>query len=84
MKTMISMVTERGQISIPSAIRRSMGVSPGERLIWEASGKHECRVRRLEETPIKGAMAMRGFAKQFRTARPTADWLRELREGEFG
>ena len=59
-----------------------MGVSPGERLIWEASGEHECRVRLLEETPVKGAMAMRGFAKQFRAVRTTEDWLRELREGE--
>jgi AbrB family looped-hinge helix DNA binding protein len=82
MKTMITTVTERGQISIPSAIRRSLGVSPGERLIWEASGEHECRVRRLKVTPIKGAMAMRGFAKSFREVRPTEDWLREIREGE--
>jgi AbrB family looped-hinge helix DNA binding protein len=82
MKTMITMVTERGQISIPSAIRRALGVSSGERLIWEATGEHECRVRRLEDTPIKGAMAMRGFAKQFRKVRPTQAWLRELREGE--
>jgi AbrB family looped-hinge helix DNA binding protein len=79
---MITTVTERGQISIPSAIRHSLGVKPGERLIWEASGEHECRVRRLQEIPIKGAMAMRGFAKRFRATRPTEDWLRELREGE--
>jgi AbrB family looped-hinge helix DNA binding protein len=82
MKTMITMVTERGQISIPSVIRRSLGVSPGERLIWESSGEHECRVRRLVDEPIKGAMSMRGFARQFRKTRPTAEWLRELREGE--
>lgn len=82
MKTMITVVTERGQISIPSAIRRSLGVTPGERLIWEATGEHECRVRRLDETPIKGAMAMRGFARRFRSVRSTADWLKELREGE--
>ena len=79
---MITMVTQRGQISIPSAIRRSLCVSPGERLIWEATGEHECRVRRLKETPIKGAMAMRGFAKGFRDVRSTEDWLREIREGE--
>jgi AbrB family looped-hinge helix DNA binding protein len=79
---MITRVTQRGQISIPSAIRRSLGVSPGERLIWEASGEHECRVRCLKEAPIKGAMAMRGFAKRFRDVRTTEDWLREIREGE--
>ena len=84
MKTMITMVTERGQISIPSAVRRVLGVSPGERLVWEPLGKHECRVRRLTDTPVKGAMAMRGFAKRFRSVRRTEDWLRELREGEVG
>jgi AbrB family looped-hinge helix DNA binding protein len=82
MKTMITMVTERGQISIPSAIRKSLGVNPGERLVWEASGEHECRVRRLEEAPIRGAMAMRGYAKRFRALRPTEDWLSEIRAGE--
>ena len=76
------MVTERGQISIPSAIRRSLGVHPGERLVWETTGEHECRIRRLEETPIKGATAMLGFARRFRPVRSTEDWLRELREGE--
>ncbi len=82
MKTMITMVTERGQISIPSAIRRALGVSTGERLIWEATGEHECRVRRLDDVPIKGAMAMRGYAKQFRKTRSTDEWISELREGE--
>jgi AbrB family looped-hinge helix DNA binding protein len=61
MKTMITMVTERGQISIPAAIRRSLGVSPEERLIRDDSGEQECRVRRLKASPIKGAMAMRGL-----------------------
>jgi AbrB family looped-hinge helix DNA binding protein len=82
MKTLITRVAERGQISIPASVRRSLGVRPGERLIWEASGDHECRVRRVEDAPIKGAMAMRGFAGQFRETRPTDAWMRELREGE--
>ena len=82
MKTMITTVTERGQISIPSAVRRILGVSPGEQLVWEALGKHECRVRRLADPPVKGAMAMRGFARCFREVRRTEDWMRELREGE--
>jgi len=83
MKTMITMVTERGQISIPAAVRRILGVSPGERLVWEPTGEHECQVRRLANAPVKGAVAMRGFAKRFREVRRTEDWLRELREGEI-
>lgn len=82
MKTMITVVTERGQVSIPSAIRRSLRVTPGERLVWEAVGEHECRVHRLEKKTIKGALAMRGYARQFRPVRPTAAWLREIRDGE--
>ena len=83
MKTMITTVTERGQISIPAAVRRILGVSSGERLVWTPAGEHECRVRRLTNTPVKGAMAMRGFAKSFREVRRTDDWLREMREGEL-
>ncbi len=82
MKTMVTTVTERGQISIPAGVRRVLNVKPGERLVWEPSGEHECRVRRVADTPIKGAMAMRGYAKSFRDVRSTEAWLRELREGE--
>ena len=81
-KTMVTMVTKRGQISIPSDIKRRLGVEPGERLVWEPSGEHECRVHRMTEAPVKGAMAMQGFAKRFREVRRTEEWLRELREGE--
>ena len=84
MKTMITMVTERGQTSVPADVRRALGVSPGQRLVWENCGPHEYRVRRLADAPVKGAMAMRGYAKQFREVRRTEDWMRELREGEGG
>jgi AbrB family looped-hinge helix DNA binding protein len=82
MKTVITMVTERGQISIPADIRRALGVKAGERLLWEPAGEHECRVRRVVDEPVKSAMAMRGFAKRFRQTRRTDDWMKELREGE--
>ncbi|HTG37036.1 MAG TPA: hypothetical protein VLB76_29320 [Thermoanaerobaculia bacterium] len=35
----------------------------------------------LEPEP-RGAIAMLGFAKRFRPARRTQDWMTELREGE--
>jgi len=82
MKTMVTTVTERGQISIPASVRKALGVHPGERLIWEASGENECRVRRMDDVPVKGAMTMRGYARQFRAIRATGEWMRELREGE--
>ena len=82
MNTMVTIVTERGQISIPSAVRRALHLKPGERLSWETTGENECRVRRMNAAPVKGAMAMRGYARQFREVRRTEDWMRELREGE--
>ncbi|MEO6195817.1 MAG: hypothetical protein ABIS20_22585 [Thermoanaerobaculia bacterium] len=36
----------------------------------------------LPEPEPRGAVAMLGFAKRFRPARRTQDWMDELREGE--
>lgn len=51
------------------------------RLTWEAVSEDEIRVRVIrgvEGDPV----AMLGFAKRFRNARSTAEWMAELREGE--
>ncbi len=78
----ISVVTERGQVSIPSELRRELSLSKGRRLLWEKAGEGEIRVVVLPDTAPTGALAMLGFARRFRAPRLTADWLRELREGE--
>lgn len=78
----ISIVTERGQISIPSQLRRELALDKGRRLLWEKAGDHELRVVILPEAEPAGAVAMLGFSRRFRAPRPTAEWMAELREGE--
>jgi bifunctional DNA-binding transcriptional regulator/antitoxin component of YhaV-PrlF toxin-antitoxin module len=78
----ISVVTERGQVSIPSQLRRDLALEKGRKLLWEQVGDCELRVVVLAETEPAGARAMLGFAKRFRAARPTEAWMAELREGE--
>lgn len=79
----VTVVTERGQVSIPADLRRDLHLAPGRRLRWEKVTSGELRVVVLPAERPRGAMAMRGFARRFREApRRTADWMRELRDGE--
>jgi len=82
MKTLTTCITERGQISIPSEIRTQLNWSPGKRLHWEVTAEDECKLCAPTPTKRVGAMAMRGFAATFRKTRTTAEWMKELREGE--
>jgi bifunctional DNA-binding transcriptional regulator/antitoxin component of YhaV-PrlF toxin-antitoxin module len=78
----VTVVTERGQVSIPAPLRRGLDLVPGRRLRWERGAPGELRVVVLPDAPPRGAEAMRGFARRFRETRRTEDWMRELREGE--
>jgi AbrB family looped-hinge helix DNA binding protein len=80
-----STLTERGQISIPSALRKAMNLRPGQRLSFAAVSDNEFRVLRQSDAP-PGPLAMLGYARKLRAgpARRTSDWMRELREGEKG
>lgn len=78
----VSVVTERGQVSIPAQLRKELALAKGQRLLWEKIGEHEIRVTVLSEPEPRGAMAMLGFAKRFRQTRLTEEWMKELREGE--
>ncbi|MBN1962835.1 MAG: sporulation regulator [Deltaproteobacteria bacterium] len=78
-----TIVTIRGQTSIPARLRREYRIEPGTELVWEAAGEHEWRVyieRKTEVLP--NPTGMLGFARQFRKTRSTEQWMRELREGE--
>ena len=80
----ITKVSERGQTAIPARLRREHAVESGAELVWEAIGPDEWRVyirRRRPERP--DPVAMLGFARRFRAVRRTADWMRELREGDW-
>ena len=84
MKTLVTTVTERGQVSVPAEIRRTMHLEPGMSLVWQPVSDHECHVEVRRQKDRLGAVALRGYAKRFRKTRRTADWLHELREGEAG
>jgi AbrB family looped-hinge helix DNA binding protein len=79
----VTVITERGQVSIPAGLRRDLELAPGRRVRWEKVKPGEMRVVVLPEGRPAGAGAMRGFARRFRPeARRTEEWMRELREGE--
>ena len=78
----ISVVTARGQVSIPAELRQELALGEGRRLLWEKAGDSELRVVVLPENEPQGSLRMLGFARRFRATRSTADWMAELREGE--
>jgi bifunctional DNA-binding transcriptional regulator/antitoxin component of YhaV-PrlF toxin-antitoxin module len=82
MKTLITRLTDRGQTSVPASVRRKMRLAMGARLLWEPISDHECRILVQDAQDPDGPIAMLGFARTFRKARSTAEWMRELREGE--
>ncbi len=76
-------LTERGQISVPAALRKAMHLRPGQRLKFVPVSDHEFRVLAPAGAP-PGPLAMLGYARKLRAgpARRTSEWMRELREGE--
>ena len=82
MKTLVTTLTERGQVSVPADVRRRLRLEPGQRLTWEPVSDSECRVRVARRARRVGATAMLGYARRFRDVRRTADWLTQLRQGD--
>ena len=79
-----TVVTERGQVSIPAPIRKELGLKTGQPLVWEKISDRECLVKVPRKKKPVGAMAMLGFAARLRgeKGRRTARVMAELREGE--
>jgi bifunctional DNA-binding transcriptional regulator/antitoxin component of YhaV-PrlF toxin-antitoxin module len=81
---MITLVTKRGQTSVPAKLRRRAGLRSGKRLHWYPVSDQEFRVvvESSEEAP--GPLAVLGWAKRYnRDPLPSSDEaLQELREGE--
>ena len=83
MKTLVTRMTERGQVSVPASIREYMQMTPGTSLLWNrGQDRHTCIVTIVRNPKRKGAKAMLGYASTFRKPRTTAEWMKELREGE--
>lgn len=84
MDKLTTVVTERGQVSIPASIRKELGLKTGQPLVWEKISDRECLVKIPRKKEALGAMAMLGFAARFRgeKGRRTASVMPELRQGE--
>jgi AbrB family looped-hinge helix DNA binding protein len=84
MDKLTTVVTERGQISIPASIRKELQLKTGQSLVWEKISDRECLVKVPRKKKSLSAMAVLGFAARFRgeKGRRTAKVMAELREGE--
>lgn len=76
-------LTERGQISLPSSLRKKMGLLAGQKLRWEAISPTEARIvvePKVEPNPLEAL----GFGPRLRgeASRRTADWMAEMRSAE--
>ena len=80
---METVITQRGQVSVPAAVRRKMRLTPGQKVGWQPVSEGECRMLVVDAKTPAGPLAMLGYARKFRKTRRTADWMRELRQGEM-
>jgi AbrB family looped-hinge helix DNA binding protein len=77
-----STLTERGQISIPAALRKAMNLRPGQRVRWERISEREARICIPHDVPA-GPLAVLGYARKLgHKRRTTASWMRQMRAGE--
>ena len=85
MNDKITVLTERGQVSVPASIRRAVGLKAGESLRWERLSDTEMRVVVERNVAPQGAYAALGFARRWLPAGAvgrTDEVMKELREGE--
>jgi AbrB family looped-hinge helix DNA binding protein len=75
MATVRSKVTAQGQISVPSSIRKKLGIGPGSVLEWEDDGDHIVvrRAGRFNSEDIHRAV--------FGERKPQRKSMAELKEG---
>jgi bifunctional DNA-binding transcriptional regulator/antitoxin component of YhaV-PrlF toxin-antitoxin module len=82
MSSQICRLTERGQVSMPAALRRKMHLKAGQLLRWESVSDTEVRivVEATEPDPLRAL----GYGSRFRKgkAHATSQWMKELRAGE--
>lgn len=79
-----TVVTERGQVSIPASIRKELRLKTGQPLVWEKISDRECLVKVPRKKKPLSVMALLGFAARFRGEKGhrTAKVMAELRDGE--
>lgn len=75
-KTMVTKISDRGQVSVPADVRAALRIVPGGSICWEVVGDGSARVTPKRAVERKGAAALIGFAKSFRKTRRTEEWFR--------
>lgn len=79
-----TLLTERGQVSVPASIRREVGLKAGQLLRWERLSDTELRVVVDRQAAPQGAYAALGYARRWipaGSAGRTDEVMQELREG---
>ena len=81
-----TVVTERGQVSIPASVRRAMGLVPGQRLVWQCLSSGELRAVVIGPVPAGDPSSVLGFLTRLQPPehRTTDEIMAEIREGERG
>ena len=81
---MTTVLTVRGQTSVPATLRRLAHLKPGQRLRWRQMSNTEFAVRIDAGTDAPGPLAALGYAQRYAhgTPKTTDDVMHELREGE--
>ena len=76
-------LTERGQISMPASLRRKMHLKAGQKLRWEPVSETEVRIV-VEADTVADPLKALGFGCTVRGDEPrrTAEWMRDIRDGE--
>ena len=79
---MITTVTSKNMITIPSELTKAYGIKPGYKLDWQpVSGKEEIRVRIIPERSVLSKRLM-GTGKKFSPERDSVKDLITERESE--
>lgn len=79
-----TVLTERGQTSVPAEVRRRVGLKPGQQLSWQVVSDTELRVTLPPPGDVPGPLAVLGYARKFSPDdnRSTDEIMQELRDGE--
>lgn len=64
MKTPVSVITRKGQVTIPIEIRRALALEEGDKITFEMDGTH-VRLARSEGVVTRTAGALRSKAPRF-------------------
>lgn len=80
----ITVLTARGQTSIPSRFRRQARLKAGQRLHWEQISDTEFRVAAETHAEAPGPLAVLGWARRFHRGKAprTDEVMKALREGD--